>query len=667
MAQLAAAAADKVAQRKMTDYMASSGGAGELPSGPCHPAAQEQGQSPRQAQGLPTNPSEDSEMEASQVQDKAPTTAETISKLLKEARQQQHPGAAFQAVQVHQDADRQEQGPSESGKASATEEDKEGWQVWTNRRNRKVGSDLEQEARQERCKTPFQLPGISAEERRGYYPSTNRRHIASANRSSRPVTAKLTEQQWSWFKVGACLGCGANHQAKDCKALSSAESRALVRAALSTPPDMRPGGDDRRAPKKPPAGAPRPGTSGAGPSRVAAAAAQTSGTPSASKRDREAETSGLTPEAKKAKMFSDAVRASLTLFVREKDGGPLTKERFQALKTSFTYYVEDMLAKNKDPPICAGRWQESRTVVRIPMASEEDVLWMRCFLDKAYLVQSEEEFRKSKNKIYVAFLRDRLEPEFTNMRQDKLANFVRYYRRQVKISSLFELRMAAKTARGKAIHLVMDEEAEAIFIREGCKIPFAASGWISFEERQTYVARIKAQERERLRPKASELEKGKAIQGVAQMDLGTVEVVDLAEDSPDKGEKKKVSTEDKEKQEALQMKENEERLRKRLLENVKDGCLDLETAEQEMLERTGRSLKEPAQEQRQTRRTTSSSSWSEEVDHMKKLDESVVPATISEGEGADDGDDRDHAQFELRQEQNAQVQSCGLRPGGGGS
>ena len=268
-----------------------------------------------------------------------------------------------------------------------------------------------------------------------------------------------------------------------------------MKAVFNCPEDMRPG--NRTAPAL---FQPRPSTSAGPTSGETGRAPAAQGT--VPKRTRDDGNSGLTPEAKKAKKFSDAVKANLTLFVREKDGAPLTSDRYLALKTSFTYFVEDMLTKNKDPPICSGRWQESRSVVKIPMASEEDLLWMRCFLDKSYLVQTEKEYNASKGKVYVAFLRDRTEPELTHMRTEKLTSFVNYYKRQAEIGGLFEIKMAAKTNKGKAIHLVMDDKAEAKFVELGCKIPIAAAGWVSFEERSTYVARIKAQDRERMRPKA---------------------------------------------------------------------------------------------------------------------------------------------------------------------
>lgn len=171
------------------------------------------------------------------------------------------------------------------------------------------------------------------------------------------------------------------------------------------------------------------------------------------------------------------------LFVREKNGIPLTEERYASLKSSLAYYVEDMMAKNRDPPIYAGRWLFSRSVVKIPMVGEMDLMWMCCFLDKAYLVQNEEEFNRSKGRVYVAYLRDRLEPELTGMRPDMLASFIRYYKIKLKIGGLFDLKMAAKTPKGKVVHLVMDEEAEKVFLLQGCKIPMAGAGWIIFEDR----------------------------------------------------------------------------------------------------------------------------------------------------------------------------------------
>ncbi len=693
MEQVAAAASEKAAahQRKMTDYLGRQvpppSGAGELPSGPCGSAVQARIQ-------------ERTQEPQSSGSGQAPTagksaTEAAVSQLLQKARQQSDASAILQAVDVLNVALGAGAGGERASPAPGTpaaepqgesqqqqqQQDREegGWQTWTNKKTRRIGSDLgEHSQRQVREKTPFQLPGRSMTDRRGYYSSANQRNVANANsRSSRPsAVAHLSDRQWRWFKRRLCLGCGNDHQVKDCPQLTLGEARALLRAAWSCPEDMRPG--DRSAPRSlaprtAAAGSAAAGSAGSNrgepskPSATSSSGTSAPMAPSASKRDRETtEKTGLTPEAKKAKMFSDAAKSGLTLYVREKDGAPLSKERFLALKTSFTYYVEDMLANNKDPPLCSGRWQESRSVVKIPMATEEDVLWMRCFLEKAYLVQTEKEFRESRNPIYVAFLKDRLEPEFTGMRQDKLARFIGYYKRKIGIKSLFELKMAAKTTRGKAVHLIMDEEAEELFVQHGCKIPFAAAGWIYFEERQAYVARIKAQERDRMKPKASGMERGQATEGVDKMTIGEdeVEVIDLVDKEAAPAKEKKSDKELQEEADKATRLKYARMLFTSLTEAVKEGKMDQEEAEKTMLEETGMQLGEVSADTT-AKRTTSGSSWSEEVEHMHKLDKSALPEVEEEMDDDNDVDDDndDQAQFELRQERNAQV---GHRAAGSG-
>ncbi len=628
MAALAASASAKAQQLKMTEFMATSqGGAGELPLGPRGPATQ--GEKPKQAQEEPMVTSET-------VQ----TATEKVAEALHQMRQEASAVQTLQQAAGASGSQPQDDEISVIGESSGGADKDGGWQVWSNRK-RRIGADLgDQGQRQSRGNTPFQLPGQPHREERGYYTSAYRRNQANADqyRSSRPrMVAALTEQQWGWFNLGVCLACGKAHQVKDCRAVTREEGKALLRAALSCPVDMRPG--NRTAPSSRSRAPPR-GTGAKGTPQPAQGASKTAGpqsTPTtATKRSREGEGgSGLTPEAKRARQFSDVVKASQVLYVREKDGSALTRDRYLALKSSFAYYVEDMMAKNKDPPICAGRWVESRSVVKIPMASEEDVLWMRCFLDKSYLVQSEADYNKSKGKIYVTYLKDKLEPEFTGMRMDKLATYVRFYRRQVGIEGLFEIKMAAKTPKGKAVHLIMDDKAEEIFIENGRKIPFAGAGWISFEDRSTYVARIKEQERERLKPKPSNLEKGLEAQkmGVDKIQLDDEEVVVVEAEDPAKKKLFGMAARD---------------LGRELNSEVRAGKLSKEAAEAQMLEKTGLSLdevKEPPS------RTESSSSWSEEVEHMRSLEKGEPLAAVAEEK---EDEDDEQARFELSQERDAQ-------------
>ncbi len=633
MATLASNASAKAqTQRKMTEFVqAAQGGAGELPPGPRGPAAQA--------------------VTPASVQEVTEKVAMTLSQMREEAS----------AVQTLQQTASTSATPTPSTSAAKTAEQEEimvidddedggGWQTWTNRR-RKIGADLgEQDRRQSRGSTPFQLPGQPHHDRRGYYTSAYLRNTANADQyrsSKHRAAAALTREQWEWFHQGACLGCGKNHQVKDCRAITREEGRAMLRAALSCPEDMRPGaraaaGTRPKMTRRNPTAA--QGRSAGTPAAQGRGAGTPAGPPTpatATKRSREGESSsGLTPEAKKARQFSDAVKSSLILFVREKDGSALSRDRYLALKSSFAYFVEDMMAKNRDPPICAGRWVESRSVVKIPMASEEDVLWMRSFLEKSYLVQSEEDFNKSKGKIYVTYLKDKLEPEFTNMRMDKLANFVRFYKRATKIDGLFEIKMAAKTPKGKAVHLIMDEQAEKVFVQQGCKIPFAGAGWISFEDRATYVARIKAQERERLKPKPSALQQGLEIQKIG------VDLIQL-DDEEEEGQKQKEPAEG---EGGEKSKETAKSFGRQLWQEIKQGMISAEAAKAKMLEKTGMDLDEVKEPHG---RTESASSWSEEVEHMRSLEKAGDGLAAVAEEKEDEVDEL--AQFELSREQDAQI------------
>ncbi len=650
MKALAAMAAAKAQQRKMTDFLGTSeqgssktqgqgqallGGAGELPSGPCDPAA-------AAAQGK-----DPADVEVDRIQEQIRVLRDQQEQAVKKKQQEQQAAEAAKKAAA-QDPQRTQGGASGGSSDEASRDDAEGgWKIWTNRKNRRVGEELGQgDPRQVREKTPFRLPGQQLPEGRGYYTSTARRLQAQAdqarsNKSS--AVAALSDRQWFWFKQKLCLHCGMGHQVKNCPDLTKDESYALLRAALDCPVDMRPYAQGRRGPR--PQGQ---GGAGAGPSTSSSERAPPPPPPKqpeATKRSRdntEASSSGLTPEAKRAKQFSEALKSGFTLHVREKDGSALSEGRYNSLKTSFAYFVEDMMTKNKDPPICAGRWAFSRSVVRIPMAGETDTLWMRCFLEKTYLVQTEQEFNRSKGKVYVAYLRDRTEAELTGMRPDKLATFIGFYRKRMGIEGLFDLKMAAKTPKGKAVHLVMDEKAEETFVKAGCKIPFAGAGWIIFEDRATYVARIKAQERNRYKPKSSTLEKGLLEQ---KMDVSNMSVDDEVVEVGRKPAEKAVEAAEREERRPPATEEHKE-LAKLLRGEVRGGFISLSSAEAKIMEESGWSLDELAP---LPRRTESSTSWSEEVEMAKRLD---VPEAVEE-EGGDD-DDEDQALFELGRE-SAQV------------
>lgn len=317
-----------------------------------------------------------------------------------------------------------------------------------------------------------------------------------------------------------------------------------------------------------------------------------------SKRTREP--SGTTPEAKKAKQeerekkkFADAAKRSLTLYVRELDGSALSRDRYLSTRATYAHFVAKMITENRRPPQ-GGQWEYTNAVVRIPMDSEEDMKWIRSYLQESYLVQTDKEYHQVKAKVYVAYLRDRIEPELTAMTAETLGIFVSYFRREKQIEGIFELKMAAKTNNGKVVHLALDEAAEEAFNSLGCKIPFAGAGSVVFEERLAYVARIKELERKRMRPQRPVLDPDS--QKVAK----DIELVDLADkDSPEKTE-------------AEATKEVSEDSATATTATQSESSSDIpEVFQAQNLERTG--IEDVP------RRSSSSPAWHEEVEHAERL------------------------------------------------
>ncbi len=187
----------------------------------------------------------------------------------------------------------------------------------------------------------------------------------------------------------------------------------------------------------------------------AAAKATEDGKSGPSKRTRESETgsSGLTPEAKKARQeqkeqrrYAEATKGSLTLCITEKSGSPVDRDGYHLAKAMFANLVVDIIKDGKSPPKC-DPWQYSRAVTKIPAMAEEDLRQIREILEGQYLVQTEEEYRLSQGRVYVAFLRDKFDPKLTFMDQEMLGMFVLNFKREHKIDGLFALKLAAKTPR----------------------------------------------------------------------------------------------------------------------------------------------------------------------------------------------------------------------------
>ncbi len=92
--------------------------------------------------------------------------------------------------------------------------------------------------------------------------------------------------------------------------------------------------------------------------------------------------------------------------------------------------------------------------------------------------------------------------------------------------------------------------------------------------------------------------------------------------------------------------ESPEELAERLNRAIEQGTMDRETADAQLMEKTGKKL--------QNKRTTSNTSWSEEVEMAREL---AVPDMVSQETAStvDDDDDDDHAWLKLQEGGDAQT------------
>ena len=150
--------------------------------------------------------------------------------------QQQHPQQQQQQPQQQQ----QQQHPQAGGGQGQG-----GWQTHTHG-GRCPGVQRMGYQRRDDRGAPFQVPGAPRmATSKGYHDSTadrNRSRLQVQPGATSTATAALSREQWTLMNANLCIGCGGIHKAWECAILTQAEARALVKAAISCPPDMRPGG-----------------------------------------------------------------------------------------------------------------------------------------------------------------------------------------------------------------------------------------------------------------------------------------------------------------------------------------------------------------------------------------------------------------------------------------
>ncbi len=311
-----------------------------------------------------------------------------------------------------------------------------------------------------------------------------------------------SDQQRDWASRGLCVGCGGWHSVFDpsCKArLSKEQAKATLNAIRYGKGGNRTTKANKRlhsrsSPLVPP---PPAGPPGAG-----------------QKRPREAG-SGITPEAKKRSHGGAQGQQDpkLTLCIREKDNAPLTVERNASLQSSVNEKLfTEFYMQNRMPPKI-NKWERMNLVLRITMRDEAGLRWMRGALEASYQVQTPEEYKRARGRVFIAFLQDRFNPGITSLTRQILAKIVEMEGSAMGIRTLFELKLAAKVPNGLAVHLIMDEEAERIFEEKNYKLDILSAGGVPFQDERVLRARARANRIQRLKPRPAT--KG-LLQGGAQ-------------------------------------------------------------------------------------------------------------------------------------------------------
>ncbi len=322
------------------------------------------------------------------------------------------------------------------------------------------------------------------------------------------ITVVLTEQQKWWYKRYKCLNCGEAHKVYHCKerGISKEKISALLRAARKEFPE---------------------GPSAKTTSTGAKGTESGSDTSKGTKRGRDAERTGITPEAKKGRpaawtpkeapmptakpWFKPVQQTEHTLFIKNKDGTPLSEERFNDIKSRYDKIRIRIGKANmaKAPenreftPSCSG-WNWSQEVSRITLKNEESFRWAKVVFGE-YQLMNLQEWKASRGKLYCAYVTDRFDPSITGgMNTEDLTVAIWQARGDLGLEEqdLFQFVRAPKVARGRLIFISVGEKAEEALRQARFKLEIGSAGDVLFtdnERFQQYKRERREQEQEILR------------------------------------------------------------------------------------------------------------------------------------------------------------------------
>ncbi len=323
----------------------------------------------------------------------------------------------------------------------------------------------------------------------------------------------LTGQQKAWYQDGRCLNCGGRHMVHNCRdrKFDKDKAVALLRAARKEFPE---------GPR------PKQGTSGA----KRSASERTGATPEAKKGKAEmgtamaaaAATSSAPLLTRSAPVqtkpwFKPVQQTEHTLFIKNKDGSPLTEERFNELKASYDNIrlrigKANMAARTRDElqftPRCSG-WNWSPEVARITLKDLDSYKWARTTFGELQIMDLAQ-WKASRGRLYCAYLTDRFDPSVTEMSEEDLSVAVWQAKADLKLApeDLFQFVRGPKVARGRLIFISVGEKAEEALRGADFRIELGSAGDVLLTDNEKfllYKKERKAQEQEFKRQKEAAL------------------------------------------------------------------------------------------------------------------------------------------------------------------
>ncbi len=211
--------------------------------------------------------------------------------------------------------------------------------------------------------------------------------------------------------------------------------------------------------------------------------------------------------------FKPMQQTEHTLFIKNKDGSPLSEARFNEIKAVYDKIrlrigKANMQAKTREElqftPRCSG-WNWSPEVARITLKDLDSFRWARTTFGEFQLMDLAQ-WKASRGRLYCAYLTDRFDPSVTEMGEEDLIVAVWQAKMDLKIApgDLFQFVRAPRVTRGRLIFISVGEQGEEALRSAGFRIELGSAGDVLLTDNEKflrYKKEKKAQEQEYRRQK----------------------------------------------------------------------------------------------------------------------------------------------------------------------